>query len=734
MKLTGEVVGIIFRNEENMYSILEIDAGGLLEVVTGTFFDVSKGDFLELEGEYKDTKYGKQFVSTKVKTLPPQTTGQIALFLASGLFKGVGEATAIRIAQEFKNETFDVIEKDPSRLAKIRGISLDKAVAISNEYKKVKNMREALVFLQERGITSNLAGKIFAVYKEHTIRVITKNPYKLVEDVDGIGFKKADQIAGAMGITKDSEHRFRAGYMHLLKDVAQSEGNTCMKYSQLVEQGAFLLGCSDAVCSEIFEKLTNDFVIEKAIKVFTKEDEKFVALFSLYAQERGIATKLQDINQNNKQFVLDPEKDIQMFEKENKIQLHKFQIDAVKGAISSGVSVITGGPGTGKTTIIKCILYIFKNLRMNVGMVAPTGRAAKRMTEQTGEEAKTIHRMLDIDFAGGKSAFVYNEQTRLPHDVIIVDEVSMTDVYILRSLLSAVKFGAKVILVGDKDQLPSVGAGNVLKDIIESKTLNVFSLSYVYRQGKESLIIANAHKINNGIMPVLKDRTNDFFHSSIKEAPNILERIKNMMFSIPKFIDTTTDNIQVIAPMRKGVVGVNNINQVLQETLNEKRTGKGEIVLVRNVFREGDRVMHITNNYQMEWKRRCGDFEEYGTGIFNGDMGKIIIVDEKNKTITVEFDDGKLVEYSSGDFDELTLSYAITIHKSQGSEFDVVIIPITGGPPSLYSRNLLYTAITRAKKMVVLIGDNFNIRRMVENNYIEQRYTMLKDFLVGELT
>ncbi|MFI3128857.1 MAG: ATP-dependent RecD-like DNA helicase [Bacillota bacterium] len=733
MILKGEVVGIIFRNEENMYSILELDCDGLLEVATGTFSDVSKGDYLELEGEYKDTKYGKQFVSEKSKTLPPQTTAGIALFLGSGLFKGVGEATALRIAMEFKDETFDVIENNPSQLAKIRGISIDKAVYISNEYKKVKNMREALIFLQERGLTSNLSGKIFQVYKEHTIRVISKNPYKLVEDVDGIGFKKADQIATAMGITKDSEHRFRAGYMHLLKDVAQGEGNTCMKYAQLVEQGAYLLECSDAVCGEIFEKLTSDFLLEKTIKVFTKDDERFVSLFSLYNQERGIATKLLDINQNFKKFEFDTDFDIQMFEKENKIQLHKFQIEAVKGAITSGVSVITGGPGTGKTTIIKCILYILKNLRMNVGMVAPTGRAAKRMTEQTGEEAKTIHRMLDIDFAGGKSSFVYNEQTRLPHDVIIVDEVSMTDVYILRSLLSAVKFGAKVILVGDKDQLPSVGAGNVLKDIIESKKVNVFSLSYVYRQGKESLIISNAHKINNGMMPILKDRTNDFFHSNIKEAPNILERIKNMMFTIPTFIDTTPDNIQVIAPMRKGVVGVNNLNEVLQSTLNEKRTGKCEIQLQRAIFREGDRVLHTTNNYQMEWKRRCGDFEEYGTGIFNGDMGKIIDINENDKIITVEFDDGKLVEYSSGDFDELTLSYAITIHKSQGSEFDVVIIPITGGPPSLYSRNLLYTAITRAKKMVVLIGDNYNIKRMVENNYIEQRYTMLKDFLIGEL-
>lgn len=732
MKITGTVENIIFRNDENMYTVLELETDNFPVVATGIFPQVSEGETLELTGEYKEGRYGEQFVSDGYKSIGFQSVDAITRFLCGGLFKGIGEITAKAITDMFGLSTFDVIEKTPERLTAVKGVSAKKAADIANAYKDVTSLKEAIIYLTEKGITFNLALKIFNVYKNHTISTVSKNPYKLVEDVDGVGFKTADDVAKKMGVSFDSEFRIRAGLIYILKENSDKDGSTCLPFSVCVERGCDVLGFSPEDMETRFEKTTADLVLEGRVKQLYEDGVRILANSATYYVERNLAVLLQNIARHASELHIDVDADIAEFEKKEKIKLHEKQKSAIKTALSGGLAVITGGPGTGKTTIIKCILHVMKKLGFKIALVAPTGRAAKRLEEATGEKASTIHRLLDLDFKDGNGKFTYDDTTRLEADALIVDEVSMTDVYVMKSLMNAVKLGGRVILVGDKDQLPSVGAGNVLKDILESELFPVVYLTEVYRQGKESKIVVNAHMINDGVMPDLEEKSDDFFWSPINVPEVMAKRVVEMMTeTLPKFSGVPSKEIQVLTPMKKGMVGTIALNKSLQEGINPPSANKKELVIGDTVFREGDKVMQTVNNYHAEWTRAENGRLRYGEGVFNGDIGEIVEIDEKTKEITVLLEDGRNVLYDRTDIGDLMLAYAITVHKSQGSEFDVAIIPITGGSPGLYTRNLLYTAITRAKKLVVLIGDKRSIKRMVDNNYIETRFTMLKGFLLG---
>lgn len=735
MKIKGTVENIIFRNDENMYTVLELETDNTPVTATGIFPTLSEGETVELEGEFKESKYGLQFVTESFKSIGFANLEAVARFLSGGLFKGVGEVTAKRITEKFKDNTFEVMENSPERLTEVPGISKKKAVEIANSYREVVGMREAVIYLTEKGVSFNLSLKIFNEYKKHTISTVNKNPYKLVEDIEGVGFKTADSVAEKLGVDKNSDFRMRAGFLYILKEYSRAEGSTCIPFDELCINGRNILNGDIFEITDRFEKILSDLILDSLVKTFFKDDVKYVTLSSSYFLERNLSALLQNIDRNAPEIIIDGKSDIAEFEKLQGITLHETQKEAVLASTKSGLTIITGGPGTGKTTIIKCIIHLFKKLDQKIALVAPTGRASKRLSEATNEEAKTIHRLLDLDFKNGKGVFTYNENTKLEQDLLIVDEVSMTDVYVMKSLLNAVKFGGRVILVGDKDQLPSVGAGNVLSDILESKKFNVVMLTEVYRQGKESVIVTNAHKINNGQMPELDRKDSDFFYSKTSNPEEMQKRIVEMVKdTLPKFSNVPSKEIQILVPTKKGAIGVESLNKLLQENINPKSAHKNEIEVGFSLFREGDKVMQTVNNYQMEWVKEEKGELEFGAGVFNGDIGEIVSIDSKGKEVKVVFEDGRNVDYTMSELSDLTLSYAISIHKSQGSEFDVAIIPISAGNPALFTRNLLYTAITRAKKVAVLMGDKYNIKRMVDNNYIEKRYTMLKEFLSGELS
>jgi len=718
MKIIGTIESIVFRNEQNNYTVLIINSNNKNITVVGKFPQVNEGLSLELEGQYSvNSKYGEQFSVQEVKILQPSSCLAIERYLSSGIIRGIGPATAKKIVDKFKSDTLSIIELNPARLAEIKGISKEKAIEIGNAYSECRIMQDAVMFLQSHSISTNLALKIFSIYKENTINQVKTNPYKLVEDIDGVGFATADSIAQKTGVDPMSEPRIRAGILHSLKLASEKEGHTYLQKSTLFDSTLKLLNFLPQDTPRL-EQIIEFMTVEGSIKCFTYHQEDIVVANRFYYQELYVARKLSLLSQN-------------IFEGQVDFSSH---IAAITTALNNGASVITGGPGTGKTTIVRCILNILESTRKKVLLLAPTGRAAKRLSESCKREAKTIHRALETNpTKDGGSIFHRNESNPLDADVIIIDEMSMVDISLFCSLLKAIRTTASVIMVGDKDQLQSVGAGNVLRDIIESEQIQVSFLNQIYRQDKDSLIIVNAHAINNGKMPTINNASKDFFYEQNNNPEDCAEKIIDMVATrIPNYFKIDSDRIQVLAPMRAGVCGIDNLNKKLQQVLNPYFKGfQIEQEFIK--YHVGDKVMQIVNNYELEYYK-IGERGERieGTGIYNGDIGHIIEILPNTYDVTVRFEDGKVCTYPRSELSQLTLAYAITIHKSQGSEFDAVVIPLVSGAPIIITRNLLYTAITRAKKVVVLIGSKQNLARMIYNNYTAKRFTLLKDYLKDE--
>lgn len=732
MALIGTIEDIVFRNDENGYTVAKLEKDGSLVTVVGKFIDVQIGANVTLEGKFEKSKFGIQYAFTSYELTMPKTIAGIEKYLGSGLIRGVGPITAKHIVEHFGKETLEVLEYTPEKLSQIKGISEKKAIEIGFSYREHKEVQNTIMFLQSYNISTNMALKIYNVYREKTTDIVKNNPYKLIEDIDGIGFTTADRIAKNIGIPEDSEFRVRAGLIHVLKLSCEKNGNTYLPKNMLYGEASKALGLEYEEHQELFDKTFDTLCLDKTCVTLWLENTEIVMLSRYYYYENSIAQKLTWLKNCSKSEDVDIDDEIENFQQRNKIHLHEEQIKAIKGAIGNGVYVITGGPGTGKTTIIKCILEILENMQKKVSLVAPTGRASKRMSDSTGREAKTIHRLLEVNvIKTSESYFIHNETNPLKTDAVIVDEVSMVDAALMCNLLKALPRDCKLILVGDKDQLPSVGAGNVLADILASNTIPYCMLTKIFRQGEKSLIITNAHLINDGKMPLIDNTSMDFFFESKNEPETIKDTIVNLVTNrLPKFLKVEPKEIQVLAPMKAGVCGIENLNRTLQEKINPPSPTKPQIEVGQTIFRLGDKVMQITNNYDLIWKKQGKFAMEEGQGVFNGDIGYITLIDSNSGEVNVEFEDGRNCLYTRPDLSDLSLSYAITIHKSQGSEFDTVIIPAIAGPSIILTRNLIYTAVTRAKKMVVIVGEKQYLKRMVSNKYTATRFTLLKRLLI----
>ena len=734
MQIEGPLEGVIFRNEQNGYTVFVLDYNSTPVTCVGKLARANEGENLLLEGEWvNNAKYGNQFAFSSYEVVLPRSLAGIERYLASGLIKGVGPVTAKNIVDRFKEDTFDIIEMSPASLAEVKNISMKKALEIGEKFKELKKLQNAVMFLQSYNITTNMAIKIYDVYGSKTIDIVKNNPYRLVEDVDGIGFLTADRIAKSIGIPFDSEFRVRAGILHALNQAVEKTGNTYMPKTLLLNQAEAILELSQEGRESLYDDALSGLTLDKTVIIMWHDGHEIVVPSKYYFYESTVAQKLALLNTATITKKQDVDDEIKNFEERNHIVFHEEQKEAIKNAINSGVSVITGGPGTGKTTIIKCIIEIIKQNKQRFMLLAPTGRASKRMGDATGEEAKTIHRALEV--ASGDlatiSRFVYNENNTFKTDVVIVDEVSMVDVALMNHLCKALPRDCKLILVGDKDQLPSVAPGNVLDDIIKSGIIKVTMLTKIYRQSDDSLIITNAHLINSGKMPLINNSSKDFFFEEKSELNEIKNSIVDMVTRrLPKFTGLESGQIQVLAPLKAGVCGIDNLNKCLQESINPPSIKKMELVVGNTIFRVGDKVMQTTNNYNLVWKKMNGFVEEEGEGVFNGDIGNIELIDFQTGEMVVDFEDGRRCLYPRTEVSQLSLAYAITIHKSQGSEFDVVIIPAIAGPAMILTRNLIYTAVTRAKKMVVIVGEQKNLKRMVSNNYTVQRFTLLKELLI----
>lgn len=706
--LTGSVEEIRFRNDENGWTVLVADVNGEPVTVAGSLPPVTPGDTLELDGEFViHPRFGTQFKAERASVAQPHTVYGIIKFLSSGLIEGVGEKTAARIAERFGADAVEIIENSPERLTEVKGISAAKAEKISEQFEKLKYQREAVMFLAGYGISVGLAMKLYGIYGAATVHTVKTNPYILVEDVSGIGFLTADKIAQSMGIEPTSEYRMRAGIIHALKTACEREGNTYLPHDKLIAEAQRLLQTQDA---EPLEKALDTLRIERKI-VCPFGDAVMGELY--YRTEKSVAVKLVKRVDEAGAVPVEVSDIIARFEKSNGITLHETQREAVVRAVNSGASVITGGPGTGKTTIINCILFVLDALSQSALLLAPTGRAAKRITEGCGRDAFTVHRaLLGLD-TGAK----------FTDNAVIIDEFSMVDIFLFKMLLEALNDTAKLVIVGDADQLPSVGSGNVLRDLIDSGLVPVTRLSFIYRQSQTSRIAFNAHEINSGRMPELTARDGDFFFFKMRSSEDVADMTVELATTrISGFCGIEPAKIQVVAALKNGVCGVHNLNTRLQRALNggaKKRLEVGDIT-----FAEGDRVMHTVNNYDLEWTR--GGQE--GKGVFNGDIGIVAHIFDTGE-IEVEFEDGRRALYVGENKRQLILSYAVTVHKSQGCEFDAIVMPIVGGAPVIMTRNLLYTAITRAKKLAVLVGDEYNIKRMVDNNYVAERFSALSVFI-----
>lgn len=726
--LEGTVEDVIFHNDDNGYAVFDFKSDDGDEIIcVGTVPQIRRGDMLKLTGGMViHPTYGLQFKVEFYERVVPTTAVAIEKYLSSGIVKGIGPKTAKKIVDKFGASTFYVIEEKFDRLVEIKGITYDKALAVHNSFCSQRDIRKVMLYLQEFGVTPAFAMKVYKKYGYRTIDIIKENPYRMAEDIAGIGFKTADRIAYSMGIPTDSPNRVKSGIKYILSE-SLLDGNVFMPKDSLIRQAGEIL----SVDEEMVDNCLRELQIEH--KVFNEniDGTDAVYLMTMYYTEISAAKKLLELSFFHDDADLRKIDDkIDAVEDLSGICLAKQQRTAVIEAMREGVLVITGGPGTGKTTIIHTIIQIFKSSGMEVVLAAPTGRAAKRMTETTGIEAKTIHRMLGVAYAdddNGRQKFDKNETETIEADVIIIDEVSMVDMQLFNNLLKAIEPGTRLILVGDANQLPSVAAGNVLKDIIKSEKIKVVRLTEIFRQARESAIITNAHKINSGEEPVMNGNNTDFFFVNAQYAPEVPGKIVELITKrLPKFtgVDSFSD-MQVLTPMRKGDIGAAGLNKTLQKALNPPSDGKKEFETSSCTFREGDKVMQIKNNYNISWKieNRLGKVIDDGTGIYNGDMGIIKSINKQAETITVLFDDMRQAVYEFTALDELELAYAVTIHKSQGSEYPVVIIPIHSGPPMLMSRNLLYTAVTRAKKFVIIVGLKSSVNRMVANDREVSRYS-----------
>jgi len=730
--INGFVEKVVYRNNENGYTVVNISVEGDDVVCTGYFSDITEGDQIIAEGSFVEHKqYGIQFTVTSYEIKEPETSVAMEKYLGSGIIKGVGPALSAKIVKKFGDETFNIIEREPERLAEIKGITEKKAIEIGSQFEEKKEFRNAMIFLNQYGVSNALAMKIYKEYGIKVMKIVRENPYRLADDIAGVGFKTADEIALRMGFSPESSMRMKAGISFALS-MAASNGHTYLLYEDLYEESKRLLGISEAE----FESDIYELTIERKIVLKEVKGERRVYNNNLYYMELTVARKLLDLNAKSENNYKVMEAKVKEVEAKTGIKLGDLQRKAVYEAVESGLVIITGGPGTGKTTTINAIIKLFEMQNMEILLAAPTGRAAKRMTETTGMEAQTIHRLLELNGnpeEGGSMRFERNELNPLEADVIIIDEMSMVDIYLMYSLLKAVTVGTRLILVGDVNQLPSVGPGKVLKDIISSEKFNVVRLSEIFRQAAESDIITNAHKINAGQSIRLDNKSKDFFMLSMSSSIQIQRALVSLIAEkLPPYVDATKYDIQVLTPSRKGELGVENLNKILQQYINPPAPGKREKQWGEVIFRENDKVMQIKNDYQMEWKivTKKGLTIKEGSGVFNGDCGIIREINEFAGTVTVEFDEGKLVEYTGATLEELELAYAITIHKSQGSEYPAVIIPLLNAPKPLLNRNLLYTAVTRARKCVTIVGSENSVNEMIQNESEMKRNSGLVDSII----
>ncbi|MBS6396819.1 MAG: ATP-dependent RecD-like DNA helicase [Clostridiales bacterium] len=724
----GYVEHIVFRNSENGYTVFQLISEEEELTCVGSFSVLAEGELVQVAGTMKEHPlYGEQLQVERYEILAPEDETAMERYLGSGAIKGIGAALAARVVRRFKGDTFRIIEEEPERLAEVKGISMRKAMEIAEQMEEKRELRQAMMFLTQYGISMSLAVKIYQEYGPRTYQIVQENPYRLADDISGVGFKIADEIAERIGIHTNSDYRIRSGLLYVLLQ-ATGEGHTCLPKELLLHRASELLGVEEA---DIEVQVMN-LCMDRKLVIRELSDRTMVYYSQYYYMELNTAKMLHDLNlecQMEEEQIIGKLKRV---EEKSQIRLDEMQRRAVVEAVKNGLLIITGGPGTGKTTTINAIIRYFETEDMEILLAAPTGRAAKRMTEATGYEALTVHRLLELSGGPsqeqGQAVFERNEENPLEADVIIIDETSMVDIFLMHSLLQAVSVGTRLILVGDINQLPSVGPGCVLKDMILSEAFHVVRLQKIFRQASQSDIIVNAHKINRGERVSLDNKSRDFFFLQ-RQDPNIIIRVVLALIQdkLPRYVDAKPYDIQVLTPMRKGALGVERLNEILQRYLNPPSEQKTEKETARSLFREGDKVMQIKNNYQIEWeaRNRYGITIDKGMGIFNGDMGVVSRIDTAAETMEVLFDDYRTVTYGFSQLDELELAYAVTIHKSQGSEYPAVVIPLLTGPRMLMNRNLIYTAVTRARSCVTLVGSPDTFQMMIENGSEQARYSGL---------
>lgn len=724
LNLSGEISHIIYSNKNNGYTVFELLSAGETIVCVGTAPDLKEGANIKLLGEYVfHTVYGNQFKFESCEILPPEETAAILRYLSSGMIRGVGPSTARNIVEKFGENSLKIIENEYERLATIKGVSLAKAKKISDTYKSQNGFRDVAIQLGELKINAEESAKIYKLMGKDAVNKIKENPFLLYNDELGFGFQRVCEIAEFLNIPSNSENRIMASIKHILQHNLLN-GHTCLPLKKLTEIAVKFIGTDTETVENAIERLKRSLII----KCEMVNNNKFVFLTKFYTAERYIASKLKIMSGLRPSNIFVSDDTISKLENEFKIKYEDKQAEAINNAINKGLLVLTGGPGTGKTTTLKAIIKILTDSGLEVLLAAPTGRAAKRMSELTGEEAKTIHRMLEVEWdENDNQTFARNERNPIDCDCIIIDEMSMVDALLFESLLRALPLGCRIIMVGDFDQLPSVGAGNVLADIIESGIIPVITLKEVFRQALSSLIVSNAHSIVNGVLPQLDVKDNDMFMIDVANQKQATDYIVNLCTSrLPKAYGySPLDDIQVLCPSKKTSVGTAVLNNLLQNSINKPKKGVEEITFKNHTLRVGDKVMQNKNNYDIEWTK---EDREYGSGVFNGDIGVIRNINNVTGKITVEFDQ-KIAIYSREDLNQLELSYAATVHKSQGSEFDCVILPIIDTPEKLCYRNLLYTAVTRAKKHLIIVGDRNVVYKMTENNRKNLRYSGLGAFL-----